>query len=147
MPTPTHINDQIRAAAVAALTGLTTTGNRVDEDALAVRAITQPRLVVKVETDGVETGMQGQQQRTIKIIATGYAKDAAGVAATLGAIQYEVEVAMHAAGTLGGLLSTPQLIGDERGIDDIGLEKPVGYIAMTFAGLCFTRAGYPGAVA
>ena len=144
----THIHDQIRAAAVAALTGLTTTGTRVDEDELSVKAITQPRLVVKVETDGVETGMQALQQRVIKITVTGYAKDAAGVAATLGAIQYEVEVAMHAAGALGGLLSGgTSLMNDERGIDDGSLEKPVGFIAMTFGGLCFTQAGAPGAVA
>jgi hypothetical protein len=144
---PTHINDQIRAAAVDALTGLTTTGARVDEDELSVKAITQPRLVVKVETEGVETAVQQLQQRGIRVTVTGYAKEVAGLAAVLGAIQYEVEVAMHAAARLGGLLSGGlALLRDERGLDD-SLEKPAGYIAMEFGGQCFTQQGAPGIVA
>jgi hypothetical protein len=140
---PTHINDQIRSAVVAAVTGLATTGSRVDEDFLAVKAVTDPRLVVRVGTGSVKTDVQGVQQREIQITVAGYAKDVDGISAVLGAMHYEVEVAMNAAGTLGGLIKSPVELTRDSRETDAGLERPAGMIEIEFIGQCFTAAGAP----
>lgn len=145
MPAVTHVYDRVRAALVTELTGLTTTADRVDEDVLAVKAVTAPRLVVKVEGKVLVAHLNGIQERELNIVVTGYAKDAAGLAAVLGAIECEVEIAMAAAGTLGGLLQGDiQLKQSSRGLDYGSLEKPAGYVEIEFSSNCFTQSGSPG---
>lgn len=142
-----HINDQILAAAKDALDALATTGDRIDEWELRVKQVAEPRLVIAVSCQGAETGAQGNQQREIEVLVTGYAKKTSGMSATLGSIQAEVEVALAAAGTLGGLLATGlRFVRDQRDID-YSLEHPAGMVATVFSGLCFTRANNPTAIA
>ena len=138
-----HINDQIRAAVVAAVTGLPTTGARVDQDYLTVRNIAEPRLLVKVSTDSVNTDFSGLQQRGLRIEVTGFAKESAP-ASVLGDIQTEVEAALQTAETLGGLLKGDlDLQGDSRDMDYAALEKPAGFVTLIYGAICFTRAGQP----
>lgn len=142
-----HINDQIRSAVVAAVTGLATTGARVDQDFLTVRNITEPRLLVRVNTEKVETDISGNQERVIKIAVSAYAKESAP-ASTLGDIQTEVETALQTAGTLGGLVASGLVLqGDERDLEFDTLEKPAGTVTLIYGALCFTRAGQPETVA
>ena len=138
-----HINGQIRAAVAAALTGLPTTGARVDQDFLTVRNIAEPRLLVKVSTDSVNTDFSGLQRRALRVAVAGYAKDAAS-SGVLDGIQSEVEVAMKNAGALGGLLSGDmEFQDDDRDIYFDTLEKPAGFVTLIFGAECFTRAGQP----
>ena len=138
-----HINDQIRAAVAAAVTGLATTGSRVDQDFLTVRNVVEPRLLVRVTTEKVDTDASGVQQRTLRVAVAGYAKDTAP-ANVLGDVQTEVEVALHAAGTLGGTVPSGLILqGDDRDMDFDSLEKPAGVITLIYGAICFTRAGQP----
>lgn len=142
-----HINDQIRAAVAAAVTGLPTTGARVDQDFLTVRNIAEPRLLVRVTTDKVDTDFSGVQQRVLRVAVTGYAKETAA-GNVLGGMQSEVETALYAVGTLGGLLACNLVLqGDDRDIDFDTLEKPAGFVTLIYGAQCFTRAGQPEVVA
>lgn len=131
-----HAREQLRAAVVTTLTGLTTTGARVtasrvyphDDAAL-------PSLVVY--TPG-ESLMEGDiptgdplELRALTLNIEGRAKAAAGIDDTLDDISAEVETAMYADQTLGGLAKTLELKSVATTFTGES-DQPVGLIELVF---------------
>lgn len=138
-----HARRQIREAVATALTGLTTTGSRVFQSRMREQE-SLPCLLVVTDTENVDASVGTIQQRDLDILVTGLAQGASNVDDTLDAIAEEVETAMQAAGTLGGLVSVaPGLTGIRTQFDD-SLQQPVGEIELAFRCTYFTHAGAPG---
>lgn len=103
----THIRQQIRAAAVTALTGLATTEDRVSSgDPYPVDEATMPALVIVApdEQDNPDYGSMGRSEavgRQMTLRAIGYA-NGAQTEDVLDAISAEVEAALEG-NELGGL--------------------------------------------
>lgn len=122
-----HLHKQIRAAAVAALTGLATTGSRVYPNRLRVlQDADLPGLRIYLDDEDSEDVSLHQpvlQQRALTLVVEGCAKATAALDDTLDQVSKEVEVALSTGLTVGGhwLMST------YRGMnfDDEQLDKPV----------------------
>ncbi len=138
-----HARRQIREAVATALTGLTTTGSRVFQSRMREQE-SLPCLLVVTDTENVDASVGTIQQRDLDILVTGLALGASNVDDTLDAIAEEVETAVQAGGTLGGLVSVaPVLTGIRTQFDD-SLQQPVGEIELAFRCTYFTHAGAPG---
>lgn len=130
-----HLRQQIRDAAVTALTGLTTTGSNV----FATRFYPQetsnlPCLLVYTlseESAPESTGATGTMARSLLLAIDGVARAVASLDETLDDIAKEVEVALMADVTLGGLAKDAFIEATEIEVDAIG-DKPVGVIKMEF---------------
>jgi hypothetical protein len=144
-----HIRTQIRHALRSALTGLATTQDRVHVNRSARLSERQlPALVVTIDSEPVSfDGLDPVVRRELEITLDGYASaDLADLDDQLDQVGLEVEVAMSAAGLLGGLVKAePELRRTEIGIDE-SFEKPVGRIRMIFTTITYTAAGEPDAV-
>lgn len=138
-----HARRSIREAVAAALTGLATTGSRVFQSRMRPQE-SLPALLVATNGEEIEQDLGTVQTRALDIDVTGVALAASGVDDTLDAIAEEVEVAMQAAGTLGGLVSAPPVLTAIRTAFDDSLEQPAGEVSLTFRCLYFTQAGAPG---
>ena len=140
----THKRQTIRVAAVAVLTGLTTTGTNVTTSPVYPRD-TLPHLSVSTPSETVETdlGVIGNTQtRTLVLMVEGRAQATANVQNTLDDIAEEVEVALMADVTLGGLALDTEL--RETEVDLTGdVEQPIGLITMTWAILYNVNAAAP----
>lgn len=130
-----HARTQIRAAAIARLTGLATTGSRVHparmrpDDAL-------PCLLVTTNDEDIAPGSIGNlYERTVQLVVRGFAKGNTGLDDALDQIALEVETAMSAD-------VRAELDKIETDFDDT-LEKPVGSIALTYRVTYFTAASQP----
>ena len=138
-----HVRKRIRAAAVADLTGLATTGPRVRGSAIwPLARDSAPTLLVYTPEEEAEYVAQGsggtrRQLRTVTLMVEGVAEGTeADLDDTLDAIGKEVETALVAAmvsGTsqLGPLVHDLRFERAELGFDDGG-RKPAGSIAMRF---------------
>lgn len=143
-----HIRTQIRTAVAAALTGLATTGANVHRNRVARLSLRQvPALVITIDSEKVEEiGLDPLQDRQLPIAVDGYAKQDENVDDVLDQIGLEVEVAMAAAGKLGGTVkATPSLSQVLIGIDETH-EEPLGRIRMVFTTQTFTAPADPGTV-
>lgn len=102
-----HLRDQIRAAAAAALTGLATTGARVYVSrAQDMQAANLPGLRLYTTEESAEMlslGIARIRQRTLTLIVEACVKAASGYDDTVDDIAKEVEIALDASNTLGGL--------------------------------------------
>ena len=130
-----HLRKQIREAVVTLVTGLTTTGANVsDSRVYAVEQANTPALLVYPGNEAVEvdtlTPPRGQT-RTLEIIIEGIVRDISEPEDTLDLIAKEVEVAMGADITVGGLAKFANLIQIETRLDGQG-DKPLGNIALTY---------------
>jgi hypothetical protein len=144
-----HVRQQIREAVVAALTGLATTGSRVHASRLRPQGDAGlPCLLVTTESEEVvETSILGLQRRELVVQVRGYAKATGALDDTLDTIAAEVETALGADVTLGGLAKGSLLLA---GIDidfDDALDKPVGVVVLQFKAGYYTVAGAPGVLA
>lgn len=143
-----HIRTQIRTAVVAALTGLATTGANVHRNRVARLSPRQvPALVVTIDSEQItELGLDPMHDRRLQVIVDGYTANSENVDDAIDQIGLEVEVAMAAAGTLGGLVkATPALDQVRIGIDETH-EEPLGRIRMIFNTQTFTLPADPGVV-
>lgn len=132
-----HARQTIREAAATLLTGLTTTGSRVFQS----RAVPQeslPCLLIKTPNEEAVPGTIGNLvERHLNLIVTGYAKQSATVDDVLDTIAAEVETAMAGFSYRNEYKSTDSDF-EER------LEKPVGFIEITFVVTYLTATGTPG---
>lgn len=130
-----HARQQLREAFATAVTGLTTTGSRVHQSMVipidpdngaALRVYTLDEALVESTTTQPRT-----QYRRLQIICEGVAKAASGLDDTLDTIAAEVEAAIAADVTLGGLCKDCFLEATEIEING-DTEKPAGVARMTW---------------
>lgn len=131
-----HARSQIRDAVVTAVTGLTTTGSNVFASRVYPHA-TLPSLAVYTVAESVqdEEGTLGtKQHRALEVIVEARAKAAAAATLddTLDTIAAEVEAALVADRTLGGLAKWTEYQEAEIELD-AEAEQPVGLARLTFA--------------
>lgn len=138
-----HARRSIREAVAAALTGLVTTGSRVFQSRMRPQD-SLPALLVSTPSEEVETDLGNVQTRSLDVEVVGVTLGVSDVDDTLDAIAEEVEVAMQASGTLGGLVSAPPRLVAVRTAFDDSLQDPVGEVSLTFRCIYFTNAGVPG---
>lgn len=128
-----HARQQIRAAFATAVTGLTTTGTRVHtwrayelaEDGL-------PALLVSTPTEDIDRQAQGTKAyRNMTIECTAVVRAASTAYNTADTIAAEVEAAILADETLGGLARFCRLTGTASEIDDEA-QQPTFQITLTF---------------
>lgn len=141
----THIRTQVRTAAVSALTGLTITGSRVYSGRpYPLQATERPGLVVEVLAEGVEISAMGADPkllRTIQLTVIGYTEDVA-IENALDAIGAEVEAALGANPTLGGVALDTTLASVDIDVDSEGTKRQ-GEIRMVFVVMTRTTRAVP----
>lgn len=134
-----HLRTQIRSAAKGYLTGLATTGARVYEGrATPVAADSSPVLLVDLGQEVIATEALGAAararilQRSLELVVRAGVKAVSGYLATLDQIALEVEQALAAQQSLGGLAKSVQPSSyEEPEIDGQG-EKTVAVLTMRF---------------
>lgn len=149
---PTHLRSQIRDAVVAAVTGLTTTGARVYAGrARPLAKDSDPCLLVyaTAETSDVHTiGSDPILLRSLTLAVEGLAvaTEAAALEETLDQIALEVEPAITADSSLGGLTLAVTLTGTRIAVEAPG-ERHAGAIRMEFRVEYRTHEQSPGVAA
>lgn len=130
-----HLRTQIRNALAAQLTGLTTTGARVYTTQLhPLPASSLPALLIVTDGEDVEAMSIGAppllaRQLNARVVALVAATS--GHEATLDQIASEVEVALAADRTLGGLTKSAQLRG-LRPSFDAESDQPIGRMELYY---------------
>lgn len=145
-----HVRSQIRAAFVARLTGLATTGAAVFGQRTRPNTDVLPYLKVWIGDDSGEllnTTDDRDEERTADLVIESYAKDSGDMEDHLDQIALEVQkqIATTADPTFGGLvkmLGAPRI---EPDVDD-SLEKPCGVNRITYP-ITYFIAGTNPAVA
>lgn len=145
-----HVRSQIRAAFVARLTGLATTGTAVFGQRTRPNTDVLPYLKVWIGDDSGEllnTTDDRDEERTADLVIESYAKDSGDMEDHLDQIALEVQkqIATTADPTFGGLvkiLGAPRI---EPDVDD-SLEKPCGVNRITYP-ITYFIAGTNPAVA
>ncbi len=134
-----HKRTLIRTAIVTAVTGLATTGSHVFVDPVTqIEASNLPCLVVQTggeEVAGETSPFNRLYQRRMDVQIDGIARAAGGVDAVLDQIALEVEAAINADVTLGGVCLDTRLTGvqihREHGDQTIGrlsLDYQINYV-------------------
>jgi len=144
-----HVREQITAAAVAALTGLATTGARVFRDRDTAERPLQPDAEVPglvIEDDGdpaerITIDVARILERTMRLRVMAHVKKVAGYSAEMNQILKEVEIAMDAATLTGAKDVVLAEVGARETAE--GAEKPTVRQAFEFQILYYTAAGAP----
>ena len=128
-----HKRQQIRDQVKTTLTGLTTTGANVFKFRVyPMAAASLPGLIIFTKEEESEPASQGSTLlRQLALAVEGYAQATADVEDTLDDIAAEVEAAIEADRTLGGLVYNTELISTEFELTGEG-KKQVGVITLTF---------------
>lgn len=145
MPAPTtHVRTQVRAAAVTALTGLTTTGSRV-YDSLVYPMQDKQLPGLRIDTGDEDIAVESIDgellARTLQLVVQACVKQNTNYNDTVDDIIKEVEIAISGNQALGGakavLLKSihVELSGDG--------EKPVAVATMTFEVLYYSAQSAP----
>ena len=123
-----HVRQQIRDDIVATLTGLATTGNNVFRSRIfPLEQTNLPALVIysKSETSEYDTiGLPRSVNRVLDVAVEAYVKGVSNYDNTLDTIAVEVEEAIAADVTLGGLAKDAQITAFEADFAGDG-EQPV----------------------
>jgi hypothetical protein len=129
-----HLHKQIRAAVVAKLTGLTTSGSRIYANRLQpLPDTTSPTLLVTLDE---ETATQATfhtnpyYQRELRLSVAAIVKATSALDDTLDLMSKEVEVALAAGITVGS--STLDVFYAGMSFEDEQSDKPVGIKRMSF---------------
>jgi len=146
-----HVKTQIRDAAATACTSLTTTGARVYKarpDDRPLQASELPCLLIYTDEEVQEVATLGgptrRLTRMLDLMIDGIAAGSGDIDATLDTIAKEVETALAADATLGGLAKDLYPTRQEKERDAAG-ETPAHRIRMTFAVEYHTRQNAPDA--
>lgn len=143
-----HVRTQIRTAAAAALGGLTTTGAKVfksrvrpvDDDEL-------PCLLVHCDDepgiDQITVGNPSRLSRPLELVVRGLVKKTIALDDELDKIANEVEVAIAANITLGGLVREGVWLKSVGVTMNEEMEKPCGEIVMVFSATYSTNSNAP----
>lgn len=140
-----HIRKQIRAAAVTALTGLTTTGSRVyDSRVYPMQDAQLPGLRIDTADEQIAIGSMGVgrlHERSLDLVVQACVKENTTYNDTIDTIIKEVEVAIAANQGIGGAkyvqLKSINVANAGEG------EKPVAVATMTFEVFYITALGAP----
>ena len=145
-----HVRKQIRAAAVTALGGLTTTGARVQDNPvhpLQEADLPGLRVFTPAETAKVlSMGSSRTRERAVTLVVEACVKAVSGYANAVDLIAKEVEIALDANSTLGGLCTYIEPTSFEEDQDGAG-DKPVAVGRMKFEVLYRPRKGAPDVAA
>ncbi len=144
-----HVRTQIRDKVVDLCDALTTTGTRCHPARPKTRPLqTLPALIVYTndETLEIASGQRGSRrlERPLDLVIEGYASGTGDVDKTLDTMNAEVEAALAADPTLGGLAKDLYLSKVEKENDDEA-EKPTWLIRMTWYCEYHTRETAPTA--
>jgi hypothetical protein len=143
-----HIRQQLREAFAAQVTGLTTTGARVFQSRIRnLAAADLPALRIYTDQETVEDGsildVPWEQRRTILLRCEAVAKAAANLDDTLDLMCKEVEVAIAANSTLGGLALLHCSLASTEIQMDGNSEVPAGMATMSWKIEAFTMSNAP----
>ena len=130
-----HVRQQIREYFGTTLTGLTTTGSNVYESRVyTLQEDTLPSLVIYTKSEASEPVVMGADRvmsRELSVVVEAYCKATSNFDDTIDTISKEVEEAIAADRTLGGLAKDTFI--ESTDIDYTGDgEQPVGYVTLTF---------------
>ena len=128
-----HVRQKVREYFGTTLNNLTTTGSRVYESRVYPLE-TVPALVIYTKSETSEPiviGTDRLMSRDLSVVVEGYAKAVSNFDDTIDTISKEVEEAIAADRTLGGLAKDTYLESTEIEFNAEG-EKPLGYVSMTF---------------
>lgn len=141
-----HVRKQVRDYFETTLTGLTTTGTKVYASrvySLAENNLPAIAIYTKSETSA-EVSFVGKrvQNRVLDVAVEGYVRTTATFDDVIDTIATEVETALLADTTLGGLAINTELTSTEINFSGES-EQPVGTIVLTFAVQYRTETGQP----
>jgi hypothetical protein len=144
-----HVRAQIRAAVVTALTGLTTTADRVYEARIyPLDDSILPGLCIYTRSESAENdGSAGAFAllRELPLVVEAYAKASPTVDGELDTIAEEVETALGSADKLGGLAKIfVGPVSSEIEVGDQDAERPSAVLRMEFRYLYSTAQSAPG---
>ena len=130
-----HVRQQIREYFGTTLTGLTTTGSNVYESRVyTLQNNTLPSLVIYTKSEISEPiviGTDRVMSRELSVVVEAYCKATSNFDDTIDTISKEVEEAIMADRTLGGLAKDTYVESTEIEYTGEG-EQPVGYVTLTF---------------
>ena len=131
-----HVRKQIRDAIVTALTGLTTTGSNVFRSRIyPLERGKLPGLCIYTRSETTEFDtltISRSVNRNLEVVVEGYVKETSNYDNTLDQIAVEVEEALAADVTLGGLSKDVQVTAFEADFSGDG-EQPVAVGRFTVA--------------
>lgn len=139
-----HLHQQIRAALVTRLTGLTTSGARVYANRLhPLPDNLSPTLLVTLDEEkasGLTMHQPQAQERELALVVTAIVKSATALDDTLDQMSKEVEVALAGGITVAGraldVFYTGMSFDDEQGDQPVGIKRmtfSINYTAMSTA--------------
>lgn len=141
-----HLRTQIRNALAAQLTGLASTASRVSTTQFyPVAPSSLPCLLIVTEDENIEAASIGWPPvlaRELRARVVALASGTSGHEDALDQIAAEVEVALAADRTLGGLVKSAQLVG-LRPSFDAESERPVGRMEMLYLFTYWAIEGSP----
>jgi hypothetical protein len=130
-----HVRQQIREYFGTTLTGLTTTGSNVYESRVyPLDNGKLPALLIYTKAEvsmPIVIGTDRSMSRELSVVVEGYVKSTANFDDTIDTICKEVEEAIAADPTLGGLAKDTYIESTDIEFN-AEAEKPVGYVTMTF---------------
>jgi len=141
-----HVRQQIREYFGTNLTGLTTTGSNVFESRVYPLDNTRlPALLIYTKSEASEPiviGTDRVMSRELSVVVEGYVKSTTNFDDTIDTISKEVEEAIAADRTLGGLAKDTYIESTEITFNAEG-EKPMGYVSLTFISNYYVKEKNP----
>ncbi len=141
-----HIRQQIREYFGTNLTGLTTTGSNVYQSRVYPLDNTRlPALLIYTKSEASEPiviGTDRVMSRELSVVVEGYVKSTANFDDTIDTISKEVEEAIAADRTLGGLAKDTYIESTEISFNAEG-EKPLGFVSLTFISNYYVKEKNP----
>ncbi len=141
-----HVRQQIREYFGTTLTGLTTTGANVYESRVyTLQNNTLPSLVIYTKSEIAEPiviGTDRVMSRELSVVVEGYCKATSNFDDTIDTISKEVEEAIMADRTLGGLAKDTYIESTEITFNAEG-EKPLGFVSLTFISNYYVKEKNP----
>ena len=141
-----HVRQQIREYFGTNLTSLTTTGSNVYQSRVYPLDNTRlPALLIYTKSEASEPiviGTDRVMSRELSVVVEGYVKSTTNFDDTIDTISKEVEEAIAADRTLGGLAKDTYLESTEIEFNSEG-EKPMGYVSLTFISNYYVKEKNP----
>lgn len=141
-----HVRTQLREAAIAAVTGLQTTGDRVVRGRKAPREERDmPCLQVAVNGSDADSALTDEVQRELEVVFSCFAMGSGAsddLDDALDQMAMEVEMALAIDPLLGGACTQLVFKGDRVEFEE--LQKITGRIDLMYQATVFTAAGNPG---
>jgi hypothetical protein len=141
-----HIRQQIREYFGTTLTGLSTTGsNSYESRVYPIENSKLPALVIYTKSETSEPiviGTDRVMSRELSVVVEGYAKATSNFDDTIDTISKEVEEAIAADRTLGGLAKDTYLESTQIDFNAEG-EKPLGFVSLTFISNYYVKEKNP----